>query len=204
MYWAYCFIIMVAIFSLWTFIETKRLQRRDDALEERFWERESKANSIRRKPIDHLKYIHIPADLPTDLLTDNPEMPNILASLETLRGKKIVNLTGYSNTDLKYEFGAPNITELSEYDQNFTILVTTLQKWADLLIDNGYNDEAIKMMEYLVEIRADIGKTYRLLGRHYIETDQMEKFDTLLKAAGELKSLNTKYICEALRDMKPF
>lgn len=204
MYWAYCFIIMVAIFSLWTFIETKRLQRRDDALEERFWERESKANSIRRKPIDHLKYIHIPADLPTELLTDNPEMPNILASLETLRGKKIVNLTGYSNTDLKYEFGAPNITELSEYDQNFTILVTTLQKWADLLIDNGYNDEAIKMMEYLVEIRADIGKTYRLLGRHYIETDQMEKFDTLLKAAGELKSLNTKYICEALRDMKPF
>lgn len=204
MYWAYCFIIMVAIFSLWTFIETKRLQRRDDALEERFWERESKANSIRRKPIDHLKYIHIPADLPTELLTDNPEMPNIFASIETLRGKKIVNLTGYSNTDLKYEFGAPNITELSEYDQNFTILVTTLQKWADLLIDNGYNEEAIKMMEYLVEIRADIGKTYRLLGRHYIETDQMEKFDTLLKAAGELKSLNTKYICEALRDMKPF
>ena len=35
--------------------------------------------------------------------------------------------------DLKLEYGTANINDLSQYDQNYTLLVRTLQKWAEAL-----------------------------------------------------------------------
>ena len=63
--------------------------------EDDFWERELLADSVRRKPIDGLKYVKIPDDLPTELLSDVPEMESILATIDGLRKDKILNLTGY-------------------------------------------------------------------------------------------------------------
>lgn len=202
MYWWYCFFIMLAVFSLWTFVETKKLQRRDDRLEEQFWDREREANSVRRKPIDHLDYLHIPDDLPVELLTDNPEVIDIHTRIEGLRSEKILNLTGYSNTDLKIKYGAPNITELSAYDQNYTLLVTTLQRWADLLLEKGYEAEAVRIMEYMVSTRADIGKTYRLLAKYYLANSMTDKYTELISIAGSLKSMNALHIVNSLKEMK--
>lgn len=176
--------------------------RKEQEVEDAFWAKEDKANSVRRKPIDHLDYIKIPKDLPTHLLSDNIEMPNILSTIEFLRKERILNLTGYSNTDLKLEYGAPNITELSKYDDNFTSLVTTLQKWADLLLDEDYKAEAVGLMEYIVEIGGDIGKTYRLLGKHYLKEGSEDKYEALIASAKKLRSMNAPYIVKSIEELK--
>lgn len=117
------------LFSACLSLAIKRGRRAQAAEEKSFWEREREANSVRRKPLDNLDYITIPFEhLPVNRLTDDPTVSECLEILQNLSELHIVNLTGFSNTDLKLEYGAANITALSEYDQNYTLLARTLQK----------------------------------------------------------------------------
>lgn len=200
MYWKIASLLIFAIFCGWSFIEMKLKTKKEDEIEQAFWEREAKANTIRRKSIDHLDYITIPDDLPVDILSDDEEIQNILKVIRELKNDRILNLTGYTNTDLKLEYGAPNLTELSRYDQNFTALVTSLQKWADILIKNGYQSEANKLLEFLIFSGGDIKKAYITLGKYYKENCP-EKLSVLLESAEALRSLNKPYIVEAVKDL---
>ena len=106
----------------------RRSNHKEQSAENAFWEKELKANSTRRKSLDGLNYINIPANnLPFGALPDDGDVLYCEKIIKNLMEQKIVNLTGYSNTDLKLEYGAPNITELTIYDQNYTTLVTNLQ-----------------------------------------------------------------------------
>lgn len=202
MYWKIASLAIFAVFCGWTYIEVRIRASKEQKMEESFWERENEANNVRRKPIDHLDYIKVPENLPTHLLSDNIELPGILSTIEFLRKEKILNLTGYTNTELKLKYGAPNITELSKYDANFTSLVTTLQKWADLLMDAGHEEEAISLMEFIISVGGDIGKTYRLLGKYYLKNSMEDKFMELKKTAEGLRSLNTPYIVKSIEELK--
>lgn len=193
---------MLLVWMFWHKVEVKKKMRNEEKTEEKFWEREAEANSVRRKPIDALDYVRLPKNLPVDLMSDNPEIIEIKKVLENLKDSKILNLTGYSNTDIKMEYGTANITELSKYDDNYTTLVTSLQKWADILWDAGYEEEAVQIMEYLVDTGADIGKTYRLLGKYYITSFKDEKYEELIKKAENLRSLNKPYIVQSIQDLK--
>lgn len=202
MYWKIAIFLMSLIWMFWHKVEVKKKVRDAEDEEQAFWEREAKANSIRRKPIDALDYIKIPEDLPVDLCRDNIEMPSILETVDRLRKERILNLTGFTNTDLKMEYGTANITELSLYDENYTTLVTTLQKWADILLDSGYEEEAVKIMEFMVSTGSDIGKTYRLLGKYYLKNKREEDFEGLYEKLEFTRSLNKPYIIESLNDLK--
>lgn len=195
-------ILAFGLFCIWNRLALGRMTRAEREKENAFWERESEANSVRRKPIDHLDYVKIPDNLYFDLLPDNTELPNIKITIDGLRSDKILNLTGYTNTDLKFMYGTANITELSEYDQNYTTLVTTLQKWADILLDEDYEKEAVNIMEFLVSTNADIGRTYRMLGKYYLKNGKISEFESLIGIATELKSINSPYIVESLEQLK--
>ena len=201
MYWKIATCLMIIVFMAWHKIEVSLKMNREQKAEEAFWERERKANSIRRKPIDALDYVKIPKDLPYDLCKDNIEIPEIINTIDRLREDKILNLTGYTNTDLKLEYGTSNITVLTKYDNNFTTLVTTMQKWADILWDNGYEKEAVKLMEFLVDSKADIGKTYRLLAKYYVTSFQTEKYEELIQKAENLNSMNKPYIVDSIKEI---
>ena len=195
-------LVIFALFCAWVWYESHRTVRIQKKEEEAFWERERKANATRRKPIDHLDYIKIPDSLPYDVCADNDDVQAAVRTIKDLSKERILNLTGYSNTDLKLEYGAPNITLLSLYDQNYTTLVTTLQKWADVLLDNNETDAAIELMEFSVSTKSDVGKTYRLLAKHYLEKNENDKFDNLLNTIKETRSLNKDNILTSLTSMR--
>jgi len=179
----------------------KRSKKQGKETEQSFWNREHKANSIRRKPLDDLEYITIPMDrFPTGLLLDNPEVKDCIETLEILSRQPIVNFTGYSNTDLKLEYGTANITALTEYDQNYTTLVRILQKWADQLLDNGYSKEAEILMEYAISIHTDISKTYYKLAEIYAIRLEKEHVLKLIETAETLRSANKKFIVRTLQE----
>ena len=119
----------------------RKNSKNDDNRNEKYWEREHLSNSSRKKDISNLNYIKIPDTLPfvTDL--DNFELKKAQQQIIDLKDKKILNLTGLSNTDLKLEYGVANLTVLSEYDENFTILVKALNKAGSILLDNGYEKD---------------------------------------------------------------
>ena len=169
--------------------------------EKAFWEREQRSNSVRRKSLDSLTYVKIPLEtFPTHLMNDNSDVMECIEILETLTSQKIVNLTGWSNTDLKLEYGTANLTLLSEYDQNYTVLVRTLQKWADLLIRNHYQEEAVPLMEFAVTTGSDVSRTYYALADYYTSTGQSGEIRRLREIAGNLRSSSRDIIVKHLRE----
>jgi len=193
------------VFCLWLFYELKKQRRKEDHLEDSFWAREAAANNTRKKPLDNLEYISIPFDfLPMNILKEDEEVAECHRLLFSLSEQKIVNLTGMSNTDLKLEYGAPNITILMEYDQNYTILARTLQKWAAILYQSGYMDEAKTILEFAVSTKTDVSATYSILSEIYNKTGQTQKIESLLQIAEGLNSAMKPTIVRILKESGPY
>lgn len=170
-----------------------------------FWAKEREANNVRKKPLDDLIYITIPFEkLPCNVHNDLESVQDCLSTLHTLSERKIVNLTGITNTDLKLTYGTANITALTEYDQNFTVLVTTLQKWAEALFELGAVAEAQQILEYAVSVDSDVSKTYELLASIYEEKQDTEAIASLIEHAKELTSASGKIIVRKLEESHIF
>lgn len=189
----------------WVFCRQMKNHTRSMREEQRsFWQRENDANNVRKKPLDDLNYITIPLDrLPTDSCNDNETIADCISTLTVLSERKIVNLTGISNTDLKLTYGTANITVLTEYDQNYTLLVTTLQKWADTLYALGDTEGTVTLLEYAVSINSDVTKTYSLLASIYDQNNELSKITLLKESANKLTSSSGKIIVRKLEEAYP-
>ena len=198
------FLASLFIFMLFISIRSKRQTKRQKNSEKSFWERERLANNVRRKSLDNLNYIQIPLEtFPTHILQEDETVLDCIELMESLTSQKIVNLTGWSNTDLKLEYGTANITVLTEYDQNYTLLVRTLQKWADILIAAGYTKEAATLMEFAINTQTDISRTYYQLADYYVSQRESEKIQWLKSTADGLRSSNRNVIMNRLQEMYP-
>lgn len=195
------FIIFTSILSL----VIRRNNRSEAQKQQQFWDREQQANQVRRKPLDDLDYVNLSLDtLPITAMTEDIIIKDCLDTLAALADEKIVNFAGLTNTDLKLAYGAANITVLSQYDQNFTLLVQTLQKWAKTLYQAGYISEAKQVLEYAVSIHSDAGTSYRLLATIYDRDGAQEKVAELYDAALALTSPSGKTIARILRESYPY
>jgi hypothetical protein len=179
----------------------RRTTRREEEEEKAFWAREAEANSTRRKPLDDLEYVKVPLEkLPVDVLADADTVKDCVGILQDLSETQIVNLTGYTNTELKLRYGAPSITELSRFDENYTLLVQTLQKWANFLWEKGETEASVIIMEYEISIGADVSAAYRKLATHYKSTGHPERIQELVHSAEQLRSLTKNSILEYLAE----
>jgi len=192
------------VFCIWLFYELKKQRRKEARLTESFWEREATANNTRKKPLDDLEYISIPFDfLPMNVLEEEEEVAECHRLLFALSEQRIVNLTGLSNTDLKLRYGAPNLTALTDYDQNYTVLVRTLQKWASLLYQAGYTEETKTILEFAVSTKTDISASYAMLSEIYKKNGQPQKIESLLQIAEGLNSAMKPAIVRILKEAYP-
>ena len=175
-------------------------RRKDEDIDREFWDREQRANFTRKKPLDDLEYITIPEDLLTmkpAIMTE--ELQGCLDDLNDLSSSKIVNLTGYTNTDLKLKYGTANITILSDYDFHYTNLVTLLQKLAEMLHDSLEDELAVKVLEFAVSTGTDVSKSYYLLAELYQQLNTPEKIGHLIAQAQNINSLLKDTIVENLQ-----
>ena len=128
------------------------------------------------------------------------EYKELLTYLST---QPVVNLTGFTNTDLKLEYGTANITPLSQYDQNYTVLVRTLQQWADLLLESGLTEDAETVLAYAVSIGTDVSHTYYALAKIYAGREEYDKIADLILRAEELRSALRNSIVRTLQESYP-
>lgn len=189
------------IFAVWLTYEIKKHEKMEDNALDDFWAREHKANNTRRKSLDGLDYIKIPFEcIPKSLLPYDEAVQDCLSTLERLSDKKIVNLTGYTNTDLKIEYGTANLTVLSSYDENYTLYARTIYKLAKLYLENGYESNARVLLEKGVESGTDIKDTYILLKDMYAKNHEEAKIKALIEAASSLRSANRNIILRSLEE----
>lgn len=195
------FLASFIVFTILVTYELAKHRNQEQKAKETFWAREARANQTRRKPLDSLDYIVIPfRELPMELLCDDETVASCLEAIRSLQSEKIVNLTGISNTDLKLKYGAPNITLLMQYDQNYTLLARTLQKWAGALHQAGYMQEARTVLEFAVSTGTDISASYFLLSGIYRSQGCPEKIKDLIARAETLNSAMRPSIVRTLKE----
>ena len=171
---------------------------------QKFWERESEANSVRKKDITFLDYIDVPLQsLPMEPC-DDEEITEYQDTIRTLSHKRILNLGGQTNTDLKLQYGPANLPELTEYDNNYITLVNTLAKWGSRLISLERPDDAISVLEYGISVKTDVSRNYYLLADQYKKRNQPDKIDALIATAYQLDSIMRKSILSKLREIRSF
>lgn len=177
------FLILIAIFA----ILRGRAQRSDQEKQDSFWEKEQRANMTRKQDISHLDYIEIPLDtFPIGRFADS-QLAGTESELERLSSRKILNLSGISNTDLKLQYGAANLTALSEYDANYTALARAVTAYGKRLAELGHTAEAVTVLEFGISCNTDVSANYTLLGSLYSENGQFDKIEQL---ADTVRSLN--------------
>lgn len=168
-----------------------------------FWNRELEANSVRRKDISNLNYVLFPSDMPLDALTAIGRS-DLVKEFEGFSNKKMLNLTGYSNTDLKLMYGPANLDELTMYDDNFTSFIRLLNNMANALLKAETADEesAKIILEYSISIDSDISATYTSLADIYAKSDDTDKLNELISKAENLSSLSGPVIVTKLNNIK--
>lgn len=192
------------LFTIWFAFARTRRERKDNATKQSFWEKERQANNTRRKSLDDLPYIRISYEsLYMNLLPGDERADEYKEIFRSLSESQIVNFTGITNTDLKLKYGAPNIDLLTRYDQNFTLLVRTLQQWASYLYENGYTKEAREILEMAVSIKTDVSGSYKLLCKIYREENTPEKIKDLYPVAESLNSIMKNTIVRILQESEP-
>ncbi|MBO4374158.1 MAG: hypothetical protein J5829_03530 [Lachnospiraceae bacterium] len=171
---------------------------------EEFLELERKADLTPKKNIDDLPYIDVSSkELPLDIPTDNEETKEHQYNIRTLEGKKILNFTGISNTELKLAYGAANIHFLQSCDLNFTRLAQNISRLAEDYLNEGHEQEARQLLEFGIRIGTDVKKNYTLLADIYQKSGESEKISGLKDTARDINSLSKDGILKALDGYSP-
>ena len=215
---------IVVLYTIALAYNIKKRKKEDAQKEKEFWDREHEANFTRKKSIEDLSYINIPDEVTTiaqNIITfcesnisendfcenDSPEKREMYTmviaharNIISLSSRKIVNLNGITNTELKLQYGAANITTLSDYDQNYSDLIVSLDKTGLFLHENDMKDQALTVLEYASSIHSDIYSTYDKLSQIYIDNNKRELIHLLIKNAEEINSIRKNAIIKHLQE----
>ena len=153
------FILAVSMINFFA----NRASKKDKERAAGFWERENKANSTRKKDLSSLPYITLDDSLFPFSIEETEALRSAREQVFTMKGRKILNLNGLSNTDLKLTYGAANLPALTQYEENFFALCAALQNWGEALSEAGYISEAIQVLQYAQLIGSDLSSTRTLL-----------------------------------------
>lgn len=190
------FLIFLGLVSIFL----RRNERRDHTKWQSFWKRESQSNLTLPQDISQLNYVDLSGvTLPFALFQDD-ELNQYEQQVLELREEKILNLNGISNTDLKLQYGVANLGALTRYDQNFILLVRTLNQWGHRLYELSHPEEAKTVLRFAVSIGSDIKATYELLLHIYLESGERSGIEQLKHSAEQLTSLRRDSILAMLEN----
>lgn len=193
----------IIVFVIWIAYEIKKTNKKEEKFIKNFWDRETEANATRRKSLADLEYVTIPLEelpLPEDASDSLKEGYELL---KTISQSKIVNLSGYTNTDLKLKYGAPNLPLLTEWDNNFSSMVRTLQSMATEFYKEGNLDLAEKYLEFALRAGTDVSQSYYLLADIYEKRGEPDRITELELMAGNLSSIMKESILANLAEAGP-
>lgn len=147
---------------------------------EGFWRKEKDANFARKQDISNLDYLHVDQSLLPFQDTAGEAVCEAQDKVRQILVHPILSLNGMTNTEIKLKYGIANFDYLSACDQNYLLLIRTLDQWGTALYQEADYPAATAVLEYALEIGSDISRTYHTLATIYAESDQIEKVQSLI------------------------
>jgi len=193
--------ILILIFAAWLNIQLRKAGRGQKDSDDNFWSRESRANLSRSRDISNLDYITI--DLNRLPLEDKEDasLNSYRDTIIKLSDKRILNLSGISNTQLKEQYGIANLQRLIEYENNYIILVSILYKWARRLYDSSYIDEARIVLEYALSLKIDVPGAYKLLAEIYRQQNKPDKIEELISQLSDINIHGKEKLIRSIKEL---
>ena len=184
---AFPFLTIFIIFVLWLALRYATVKKKTSEKYDNFWEQEAQANNTPAKDLSTLDYLKIPVNrFPFDKWEDD-EIQMIEVQIKELSEKRILNLTGKTNTELKLEYGTANLDAMTEIGDNFNTLIVLLVDYAKALMQRGDYEEAAKILEYGASVRSDISSNYMLLGDCYVALHKQKQIPVIRE---QVESMN--------------
>ena len=192
----------IVLLAGFIFVFMKSTSKRPDDGIRSFREKERRADNTLKQPLDDLPFVKVPLeDIPIPEPEINEKCASLASAIKSLSDKKIVNLTGITNTDLKLTYGAANLPILTEYDQNFTALTKNLFDLGCEYKNAGLTDEAIATLNAAIKVGTDISGNYTLLAEMYAEKGQYVEIQRLINCADSIRSLTKNSTISKLHDI---
>ena len=176
---AFPFLTFFIIFVITLAIRFAYLNKKTDATWQEFWDKEEQAKHVPDKDLSELDYIVVPMEEFPIGRYDNDEILSIEESLFCLSKKRIINITGMTNTEVKLKYGTNNLEILSEMEENYNELTVLLVDYAKCLMELKDYDAAAGVLEYGIEIGTDVSTDYELLGDCYKALDRKDDIENL-------------------------
>ncbi len=142
-----------------------RGKREKDA--EEFWAREEEANHVPDTDLSELPYIAVPIEEFPIGRYDDDEILSIEETLISISKRRIINITGMTNTEVKLKYGTGNLEVLEEMEEAYNELTVIITDYAKCLMEHDDYEAASLVLEYGVEIDSDVSANYELLGDCY-------------------------------------
>lgn len=205
------FLASVVIFMVVLHHNLRKGKKIGKRQEDSFWKKEYEANTTRKQPLDDLQFITFSASeyIPVHLLSPHevsdffasfPQLKEILPSLLNLSEAKIVNLTDYTNTDLKLKYGVANFNLLSEYDENYLSLISYLHQYGQCYYEAGFYEQALTIFSYAISIGSDSTETFILSLKCCNTLGKDEQFREIIEKAKLLSSHRKNIIFRKLKE----
>lgn len=194
--------ICFLIFCAWLHYEKGKSQRKHDAESRKFWAREEKANHTRNKDISHLPLFRFDG---SRIPMPDSKDENVIyyqnrtrASLE----QPMMNLSGYTNTDLKLSYGTGNFNTLSSYDQNFNEFLMNMSNLAKAYCRAELYEDAASVYRLCIESGSDKSTDYRALAETYCRLGTPYKIDELITEVERSDLPRRETLINHLRDIR--
>lgn len=189
------------VFGIWLTIQLRKSRKLNDQAASDFWEEEALANSVRKKQLEESDFVTFPFDkLPAEESFLPDPVPEALTQLIALSDKKMVNLNGISNTEVKKRFGVANMAILTEYDSNYECFAKNIYLLCQYLYDIGRAEEALMLSEETILTGTDSLSHYKLIIRIYREQGNYAGISWLKEKAEDIHSLTRGAILRSLSD----
>ena len=152
-----------------TIIVDKKNEKKNKEGLQKFLKTEAEANNTRKQDISNLDYVIFSLSALPEYKGDDDDILAQQKRLLFFEGKQMLNLSAYSNTELKLMYGAANLDFLSTADVNFINFSRELFKYGQLLYEKESEEQALAVLEYGIDIKTDLSKHYALLVDIYVK-----------------------------------
>lgn len=174
------FLTIFIVLVLFLAVRYRTISRKQDEDLSSFWARESAANATLPADLDKLPYLTIPLHNFPLGYSDDPSVIALEKELEELSKKRLLNLTGKTNTELKETYGVTNLATMQAIGEDFDRMTIVLKEYADTLIAANRLTDAVRVLEYGVAVGTDVSQNYILLGDCYHALGQDTKITYLM------------------------
>ncbi len=172
-----CFII----FIVWLHYKKNKATKETKRQSKEFWQMEEAANHARNKDISQLPYFKPDInDIPM-LKLEDANCQFYQEQIRTCMKSPMIDLSDYTNTELKLAYGVGNFKTLSDYDENFNSFLMNLSNLAKSYCDMELWEEASLTYQLCIRYGSDKSTDYLALGNIYAHTNSRSKLETLIE-----------------------